>query len=502
MNISSKSFLHQSPKKQAVGIYIGPESIEIVYLKSTPKGISVVKSISRDILKKYVNGNTIKEIFQKEGIDETTVATTIPEESIMLRRFTMPLIPQAERQTAIRFEAKRHIPFNIDEIVSSFHIIKEDPVKKQMDVLFVAVRKDEVSSIIALLESAGLTIERIEPISITLIKSLIATGNLDESCPPTAIIYFSTKTDAQIVITENGIPYLKREISLISKDTKTEELLLNEIRLSASYYKREFPEKNITKIIVCGLREKPAWLDYLKSELNIATEQALPLKKMTDIDLPNPQLEIPIGLASLRLEKPKIELNLLPGELIPVKYNIQKITAIAASVAICILGLIYLSQQPKVIKLKKQIKNAESKKTSSPGLELSAKSLDELNSAKTALQQKRDVLLACTKNRIDWHKKLLRLAQIMPKETWITELTVEDSADASGSRMLTLKGSTFTEDPRKEIELTNNFSKELKEDQIFIEGFKTLTLGTIKKDQIENLEIVNFDISATGDIKK
>lgn len=499
MNFLSKSFLQHNPKKTAVGIYIGPESIEIVYLKHTIKGISVIKSISRDILKKYVNGNVIKEIFQKEGINETGVTTTIPEESIMLRRFTMPIIPPQERTTAIRFEAKRHIPFNVDEVISNFHIIREDRAKNQMEVLFVAVKKEEIHSLISLLASAGLTVERIEPISIALIKSLTATGGLEESSPPTAIIHFSTKTDAQIVIAENGIPYIKREISLAGKDTKTEELLLNEIRLSASYYKREFPEKNIVKIIVCGLREEPVWLGYIKSELNIPVEQALPLKNMIDIDLPNPQLEIPIGLATLRLEKPKIELNLLPEELVPVKYNIQKITAITIPIAICILGLVYLLQLPSIAKLKKEIDIAESKKTLSPGLDLSAKSMDELNALKTTFQQKRDILTAYTRNRINWHEKLLRLAGIMPKETWITRLTIGDPIGIPGSRLLILKGSTYTKDPLNEIKLTNNFSKGLKEDSGFMRGFKKLNLGTIKKGQIENHEIANFDISMTTD---
>lgn len=499
MTISLKTSLRHNPKKSSVAVYLGPESIEIVHMKHTAKGLSAVKYISKGIPKKDVTSSTIKEIFQTEGIKETAVTTTIPEESIMLRRFGMPIIPQKDRPTAVRFEAKRHIPFNIDEVISNFHVIKEDPAKNQMEILFAAVKKEEINSIISLLKGAGLTVERIEPISLALIKTLVVTGNLEDACPPTAILHFSSSSEAQILIVENGIPYLKREISLISKDSKAEEQLLNEFRLSSSYYKREFPEKNISKLIICGLKEKPEWLAAIKNELTIPVEHDLPLRNISGIDLANLQLEVPIGLACLRLEKPKIELNLLPKEFIPVKYNIKKWITIEAAAAICVLGLVYVAQIPSVIKLKKDVDTAGGKKVTYPGLELSAISTDELNMLMSALQGKRDILTACIKNRVNWHEKSNRLTYLMPKEIWITELAIKDPIDTRGSRTLTLKGSTYTPDPAREIEITNNFSKGLKDDTVFMYGFTKLTLGTINKATMEKHEVVNFDISVTTD---
>lgn len=495
-----KQKLHSRPKKSAVAIYIGPESLEIVHMKRTPAGISIAKHVSKEILKKDLTSNAIKEIFLTEGIKETSVTTTIPEESLMLRRFIMPIIPPKDRPTAIRFEAKRHIPFNIDEVISSFHVTKENPAKNQMEILFAAVKKEEINSLLFLLEGAGLVVERVEPVSLALTKTLLLTGYLEETSPPTAILHFSTKTEAQIIIVENGIPYLKREISLVSKDTKVEEQLLNEIRLSMSYYKREFPEKNLTKIIICGLKDKPSWLPLVKEELNIPTEYDLPFKNISDIDLPILQFEIPIGLAGLRLERPRIELNLLPEEAIPVRLDIKKWIAIEITAIVCILGLIWLLQLPVLFRLKKDVTSSEKKKTTYPGLvDLSSKTIDELNQIKTALLDKKNILATCTTNRIIWHEKLQRLVEILPKETWVTELTIGDSLGTLGQRQLILKGSTYTQEPAKEIEITNNFSKSLKDDSEFMDGFSRLTLGTITKTAIEGHQIVNFDISATTD---
>lgn len=499
MNTLFKVPLHHRPKKTAVGIYIGPESVEIVQTSRTRKGILFSKTVSREISKKNVTPETIRELFLNEDIKETAVTATIPEESVMLRRFVMPLIPQKQRNAAVRFEAKRHIPFNIEEIISGYYIIREDRIRNTMDVLFVAAKKDDVDSVLILLQNAGLIVEKIEPASLALIKTLILTGNLAESSPPVAILHFFSKTDGQVIIVENGIPYLKREISFTSKEFKLEEQVLNEIRLSLSYYKREFSEKNIAKVIITGLREVPLWTDTLKSGLGIPVEHVLPLKKIADINLPNRQLEIPVGLAVSRLEKTKMDFNLLPEELIPVKYNISKIAGVSTAVVLCAITLVYLQQMPTIRRLKKELDSAETRKVSVPELALSAKSIDELRTLRTTLQQKKDILSVCIKNRVSWHTKLRELIKTMPGEIWIKQLTIGDSIGIPGARLLILRGSTYAQDPTLEIEITNNFANALKNNSVFMDGFKRLTLGTITKTNVANYEVANFDISLTTD---
>jgi len=484
------------PKESAVGVYLGPEGIEISYLQQTPSGVSIVKNIVKDISRKDVSAAIIKELFQKEGIKETVVSTTLPVEPIMLRRFTMPIIPPQDRANAIKFEAKRHIPFNLDEVISNYQIIKEDKVKNQMEILFAAVRKEELDSTVSLLKEAGLTVEKVVPSFLALIKSVCISGNLEETSPPTALLHFFSKTNAQILIVENGIPYLTKEISLLGRESKIESHLFNEIRLFFSYYKREFPEKSIEKVLVTGLREKPAWISFLQDELRIPVENALPLKKLANIDLPQPQLEIPIGLAARRIEIPLVDLNLLPEETLSAQYNIAKIIAIEAVIAVGILAGVYFTHLPPVNKLKLEVKDAEAKKIVCPKLiGLDSMSMDEIGALKTSYQQKKDFLLSYNQNKVLWHKKLIRITELIPKETWITQLSLAGAMDNGKSALLTFKGSTYTENAAMEIDITSRFAETLKKDPSFMEGFKKLTLGNISKAIVDNLDVANFDIS-------
>lgn len=482
-------------KKSALAIYIGPESIEIAEMKRAVKDIIVGKTIYKEIQKKSVTSETIKEILNQEDIKETNITTTLPESSVILRRFSMPIIPQEDRANAIRFEAKKHIPFNIEEVISVYHIMKEDPSKDQMDVLFVAAKKQEMDSTKTLLEEAGLNLDKIEPTSISIINTLLITNNLSEKHPPTAIIHFSSNLEAEIIVAEDAIPYLSRGVFL--KQENLEDQVMNEIKLTSSYYKREFPEKNINKIILCGLKDKPEWLNILKSTINIPVETAFPLKDIKSLDLPNPQLEIPLGLCASQLGKSKIDLDLLPKNLVQKKYNIVKISMVEIAAALCILGLLYLSHLPSLTRLKKQAANAEKQKLISLELNLDNKATDQINALKTTFETKKQILSAFFKNNFFWSEKLKQITALLPDEIWINGLTIQDPPDTSTPITLVFQLSVYADDPIKQLEIINDFSKKVKNDTLFVSGIGNIQFGPVSKEKIGNYEISNFGITLT-----
>ncbi len=491
------------PKKSAVSIYIGPNTVEIAQLNSSGKKISVVKSFQQEISQGQAPGENpktkiaeaIKEIFLTQGIKDETVTTTVPEQSIMLRRFTMPLVPAQDREAAVLFEAKRHIPFNINEVSYAFHIIREDRRQTNMEVLFVAAKREEAIKIISILEAAGLTVERIEPISLALIKSLTLGNNLASDCPPTAVLYFSTATRAHILIVEHSIPYLKREFSLLSRDENIEERITTELRLSANYYKREFPEKNINKLIIAGLKEAPSWQEKLQRNFSIPVEQARPLQALTGVDLPAPQLEVALGLASQRLSRPLVDINLLPREMVPVKYNIQKIASVEIAIATGILVLVWLFQLPGTISMRRKTGAAQEALNKYPQLEISGKTTAQLKELKEQWQKKDAMVGRLTSKRINWYKKLSRLEETIPRESWISELKLSAPPDIKGKRKLTFKGYTYSENQAQELEINNNFFKKIKKDATLMSGFTQTSLGTMHKTTVANHEVVDFSIT-------
>lgn len=63
------------------------------------------------------------------------VAVSLPSQDILLRFFSLPLLPKSEWEAAIKFEARKHIPFRTDELVWDYHAL-EDRAHKQISVVF------------------------------------------------------------------------------------------------------------------------------------------------------------------------------------------------------------------------------------------------------------------------------------------------------------------------------------------------------------------------------
>lgn len=487
------------PKKSALGIYLGPEAIEFAFLKRKGTDITLAASGTKKIPGEKITASDIRDLLHSRGITETSVTTTISEESVVLRRFTMPLVPAADRARAIRFEAKRHIPFKIDEVVSSCYIINEDHLNNQMEVLLAAAKKEEVSQAISLLTNAGLRVEKIEPVSLALVKALSATGQIDNPSLPVIIIHFRSSSRAYLLIAENGIPCTKKEISLSLPEGNTEEQLLNEIRLSSTYYKRASPGKDFSKIILCGITAKPAWLDALQSLVSLPLEIARPFSRLGGSDLPHPQLEVPVGLCCLRLSRPGIDLNLLPAELAPSPFSVKKIVLLEVCIAVFILALSAVVQIPSILSLNRNIRSQIALKTSAQNKGLTTLSLKTLQYMETILQDKKNTLDNLRRGRINWYAKLKRLTQIIPEQIWLDSISISDFLLPPGRRALTCAGFTYSPDRQAEIEITNNFVRDLKQDKEFMKGFGSITLGSMNKTSVDGRDVIKFDISAASD---
>ena len=68
---------------------------------------------------------------RKSNFKVEEVIVNLSLENAMLRYFQMPLIPEQEWRTAIKFEAKRHLPFNIEDIFFDFQVVKREETKRQ-----------------------------------------------------------------------------------------------------------------------------------------------------------------------------------------------------------------------------------------------------------------------------------------------------------------------------------------------------------------------------------
>ncbi len=107
----------------------------------------------------------LKECLQK-GYNVDGVRISIKGQSVVVRFIQFPRMTKEELQGAIQYEAENYIPFKLEEVILDFCILgeslKSEPSNLMMDVLLIAVKKDEIYPLLQDFQNADTRVEIID----------------------------------------------------------------------------------------------------------------------------------------------------------------------------------------------------------------------------------------------------------------------------------------------------------------------------------------------------
>ncbi len=88
----------------------------------------------------------MKNLVSRLKLTGKYVSTSVSGDSIVVKKITLPIMTPAELKTAIVGEAEQYIPFSINEVNLSYHVLTTSQIDSQMTVLLVAARKSVVQN--------------------------------------------------------------------------------------------------------------------------------------------------------------------------------------------------------------------------------------------------------------------------------------------------------------------------------------------------------------------
>ncbi len=211
-------------RKLSVGLDIGSKVIKVVVLSNSGAKNPLPRLISYAI-RNITNGGEapsdaqiselLKEIFQETGISEKDVRSAVSGNSAVVRYVNLRKMTREEMQDSIKFEAAKHIPFDVKQVEIDFSILEEQvPTdSRMMKVLLVAAKKDECNRLINIIKSAGLHPTVMDVDSIALMNGyLFANGRESETSPIALVSVGARKTSVDIV--DNDKPAFTRNIEI------------------------------------------------------------------------------------------------------------------------------------------------------------------------------------------------------------------------------------------------------------------------------------------------
>ncbi len=209
----------QARPRNRVGLDIGSRVIKILEVSTTPdKSILVglgIKSAPEHSSAAF--RDTIKSLAEESKISSKDVNIAVSGPSVIVRFITMPKMKVEELKGAIKFEAEKYIPFNINDCIIDFQVIGKEDRENKLNILLVAVKRDSVMERIALVESCGFSVEVVDVDAFALANSFMMNFPSPEPDKTAALINIGA-TLTNLTIAKNGIIYLVRDMPIGSKD--------------------------------------------------------------------------------------------------------------------------------------------------------------------------------------------------------------------------------------------------------------------------------------------
>jgi len=492
-----------------LSIYFGSQVISIV----ESKGKNLVNSA--DIPYSLLAGNALdekvpediklvtllKNELNKNKIEAKEVTICLSGKDLVIRHFEMPIMPSSELITAINFEAKKYIPFKIEELAFDFQWKFDKRIQKN-HALFAAIKKEALDRYQSALRQAGFKIVSVEYAAFSALR-LLGLNNVAEK-GNIAVVNVDLNEDDEMnfMALENGFPLFSRDITFAGIGSDISEVkenrqgaaldkLKREMRISLDYYNRKFPLKNIKKIFFISAEGYNADLEAFAKEVG-SSAQFLDLSHYLITKPANFSLSFlkAYGGSLSKAVKSQVKIDLLVSKaeagvvkdvgillgngfsFFGLKFDFR---VLALGILICVL--VFFSGIYRTLPLKRKLKNIIDSRTRVSALNNNV-DYETMNNMDVAYKQKISTMDNLLKNQIYVTYLLDSIPRIIPEGMWITGISFK-RGDDSGE--LILVGMSYLGDNAKEFEAVNNFLAGLKKNQVFSRYFKEISLVSLNQ---------------------
>jgi Tfp pilus assembly PilM family ATPase len=455
----------------------------------------------------------LKEAVDKAKLKNLPVTAVMPSSDVVIRCFQMPVLPDKECHKAVVFEAKKYVPFKLEELIFDYSLAKPPKKTRQenMDLVFAAIKKDILNQYVSYLTQAGVRVKTVEPAALSLLRWYKFNSPREDTKTAALLEAEVGSPLVTLTVVKKDIPYFVREISLpnplilmagteVNKDIL--ECLLSEIRISFEYYKKWFQGDKVEKIVLFSQTESlPSLLELLAKEIDMPVESGALRKGVKTKGYLSSELYLANGAALRDTIKSKVRLNFYHRPKIgwfEGKKGSQKALIIEAAVAFLFLMVVYFVTSIPVKFNQTQLKNVISNR---PRLEenIDTSSFTALEEAKKRLLKKQETLNTLIKNRSSWTPCLTTLGKLVPNNVWLTDLefnkkTGETSNSTQFGLLIKAKALVTQEESAKDI--SNRLLENIKRNTYFNTIFKEISISDEVIQRVGEEQIVVFEISA------
>ncbi|MDD5281573.1 MAG: pilus assembly protein PilM [Candidatus Omnitrophica bacterium] len=504
----------------SLGIYFGTNSIGLAEINNKklvnsviiPQGSMFSGDFEEKVPAEVKIIALIKDALRTNHINVEHGSICISGQDLIIRTFELPRLPSNELQSAINFEAKKYIPFKLEDLVYNFQV-ESDNKNKLNTILFVGIKKEVLEKYISISKQLGIKINSIEYSAFSLLRFLRLCGAKDGGVIASLCFDLNNDDEINFMVSENGFPFFSRDIVLtsglndldgaaVNDQMKKYDKLKNEIRVSQDYYRRKFPDKVIKNLYVLSgqdMREdlrtffagsgiSAKFVDTSRVLGKGATYSSILAKSVGAILFKDLPLKIKINLFTTRLKadgaKGKEDiLAFMEGVKIDFKVVFLGILICAATFGYGLYRIQPVREELNSIKA-----NRPKVASASAGEDYAV-----LDARDKSLKKRLNNLDSLIKDQLYATYFLDIIPRALPEGAWLTNFTSKRKED--GRSEVILDGEVYLGDSDKEFEAVGTFLSNLKSNQFFSKNFKEITITSVDRKAILDKSVAVFSIA-------
>lgn len=200
-----------------VGLDIGEYSIKLVALRHGVGGMRPCASelpIPGDLGETNPDAlaRAVGECFARAGHSVRSprgVTLGVPGGDVIVKQVSLPLMDDDEIAGALRFEARKHLPFDPQTCVIDYQLLGRVPSEKRLDILLAAVPQARLDRVLAPLKAIGINPDIVDAAPLALTNAISRAAERESEA---RVALDFGHTGSWLTLYQRGAPYFARRL--------------------------------------------------------------------------------------------------------------------------------------------------------------------------------------------------------------------------------------------------------------------------------------------------
>ena len=393
----------------SLGVDIGEHELCLACLKASSRDVQLmahaVYPIEKGIHSKEkstVISELIKGFLRENRTSPTSVFLGIPRSKAILRYLELPIAVKENLRETLGYELEKHVPFSPEDVYFDFQITSEDKSADRLQLLLVVVKKQALSTVLAVSEQLGFGISGVG-ITATALADYFSRHSKKENVTVRSFIY-AGQHHIELGLVKDGMLRHSRDLSKSEGFIEAIPRALSKMRLD--FVKDDEP----LDTVLCGIEKDDPLLERLSKTNGIALHQA----DLSGAQIPSSDLMAAYGLALRGVRKTSMNINLLPPTL-RKRPSKLKVYALFGLVSLVLLGAlawgggVFFQRQLTLDRLDDEIKNLGSQ----------LQKIEQIKTEKMRIEDRIHYLNTLRRDGPPVLEILKELSERIPKNAWV-----------------------------------------------------------------------------------